>query len=194
MNYFLPALLFLLSLSLLPGCGGDDEPIIIPGTAKTFRDLDVVTGLTFTDADGNQVRTYGTPNENIGNQAALIFPNPTTDRVSVRVTAGAEGIFLLRASCIDNDVPEAPSESLALAIDPFDLARATVASQAIDSTTAGDDGLITLNLEPYDEGFYRVFLQLGQGQYLWQNLFIDRNRDADIFDSLEEKLDSRCSN
>ncbi len=168
-------------LSITLSCGNDDEMAKDPNPTVLFSDIDIVTGMQLRDENGSPIGAVGNPN--INPQATAIYPNPGQGIVSVySPNSLVESIWILPGiqdttfMDIDfaneiNNINYTQSEIEALDILNIDINAAQV----------------NLNLQELENGYYRVFYQLENGELKWDNIYINKElTGTDIVNELFE--------
>jgi len=166
----------LLGLMLLNACS-DSEPSL------DYASLEVVTGLSLMDANGQSVGLWREPNQSTQNVS--IYPIPNNGNVFLFSGEIISKVWIIPASCIQDSVNmDITTLSLSLAYDEEDLAEVSVQEIDVEDFT----GNLALNMSTQDPGFYKIFYRMSNNEIGWTNSYTDPSQtsfpDIDFLDAL----------
>lgn len=167
------SLFTLLSICLLlfVGCKREENE---PEPAEP-TDLNIVTGIYLVNEICDPVGSYGNPNtwrplpNEVGYSAAC--PNPATNKLTLPLeTSSPVKVWFIPAEqnfdFADINFPNILADQT---YDQEDLTLAAVINQRFDSV----DGSLVIDVSTLTPGFYRMFTQVEQEDFLaWQNIYI----------------------
>lgn len=166
----------ILSVLLLNSCS-DSEPSL------DYASLEVVTGLSLMDANGQPVGLWRAPNQNTQNVS--IYPIPNDGNVFLFSGEIISKIWIIPASCIQDSVNmDISTLSLSLAYDEEDLAEVSVQELEVEDF----NGNLAINMSSLDPGFYKIFYRMSNNEIGWTNSYTDPSQssfpDIDFLDNL----------
>ena len=176
-------LLLFFSLFLFIQCNNED-PFIPPPPELSFKDIDVVTGITFRDAQGQLVGQWRNPNDFTG--PTVVFPNPVNDVASIlSVDLNVKKIWVVNAQCLNTD----EQNPLFLEVASLEYSVEELNTNSIKALDIDPVFNLDLNLSDLRPGFYRIFIQLENDDLHWNNVFVDP--DVNLFTAFE-MMDNSC--
>ncbi len=162
--------------------------------------IDIVTGLNLVNATGERIGLAGNPNilntiknegqntndkKSIGDDVITsynpsdisVYPTITNDIISIKSIRTIQSIWLLKGTPVkkfhDVNYDNLLSNSL---YTPEDIA-----SKAIYNVTETFKNL-TINLRDFEQGYYRLFIEVESGEIIWENIAIGyQNDDFDFW-------------
>ena len=142
----------------------NDDPMIDP----VYPELDIVTGLDFFDENGAAIGRWKSPNHNPGEIST--YPIPTNGIAYVASPNKIVRILLIPTTCAtDSSTVDIPILSQDLTYTIAELENIQIADIPLtdfnNQTTLDFSGVVT--------GFYKLFVELENGEWFWQNLYID---------------------
>lgn len=152
------------------------------GSQTNFSDIDVLTGLTLVDDNGQSLGLWNIPNENPGN--LTIFPNPINNNAFLTDSQeGIKRVWIIPADCAADDSPNIATESLNLSFSISELE----AKQIQDITLQTSSISLSINFTDIPTGFYKVFAEMDSGAIYWYNVYrYDSNSNgADAISNLD---------
>ena len=174
----LTIILLALSFSFI-SCGDTQDE-----ESKDYQSIDAITGLRLIDANGQPLGLWRDPNDKPTNVFA--FPNPNNGAVFIFSEVPMENIWILNGDCfIDSMNTDIITLSQSLEFESSDIDAIDIQQYPVDNATQ-----LTLNLSDLTKGFYRLFVQLNNGEINWQNIYIDPQ--ITTFVDLSE-LDAACN-
>lgn len=177
--------LFILLLTFfILSCSNDDDG------GNNATDIYIVTGLVAKSSNFSEGFLLGNPNTrmplNFTSTSIIAYPNPVINALSIELTQTEEvisDIYLIEAVSKKNSFQNVDFEEL-LTNTTYSIEEVSEASLISFNNLSSNN--ITLNLEGYNTGYYRVFIKTDSNLY-WDNIYID-NEGVDItefFDSWE---------
>ncbi len=152
-------------------CGDDDNvtPNTDPDSTALFSDIDIVTGLQLRDENASLIGTVGNPN--IKNEDSSIYPNPANSVVTISSPINTiETVWILPGNQT-TDFGDVDFQSKVGAI-MYDQTQ-------LDESQVGTFGLngpqINLNLQDFDNGYYRIFYHMTDGELRWDNFYLNKD-------------------
>ncbi len=153
----------LLALFSFSNCGNDDDA----PPAKTFKDIDVVTGMNLYDVNGAAIGKWKDPNINPGDVS--VFPNPCLGELFVNSQEKILRLWLIASQCKVGESDNIESQSLGINFEESELD----ASALRTFNTPNFQDVLLLDFSDLPKGFYKLFYETEEAEIFWQNLYID---------------------
>lgn len=173
-------LTFLLSISFF-ACDDDSD-----GNSANFEKIDILTGLTLTDENGQPLGLWNVPNEN---PAGLrLFPNPSGDVLTFsNAQQSIARVCIVPVDCAADNSPDIATESLNIS-----YSQSAIENKALLDISLPTPGTnISLNLSDVPAGFYKAFAKMELGEINWINFYrIESNTTPAM--AIDE-LDNLCN-
>ena len=174
----------LLCTLIVFGCSNDDGN----SSSNNTTAINLVTGVN-AKSDVNSIFRLGNPNVRmpigLSSVAIIAYPNPVISALSIEISQTNEvmtDVWLVNANAQqiyqDIDFDEILNENTYTV---NEISQASV--QAFNDLSNTN---ITLNLDGFNTGYYRVFIKTNQSLY-WDNIYIDNNGTdiTEFFESWE---------
>lgn len=162
------SLLYLLGMAgllILGACGDKDED---DTNEPSFKTIDIVTGLDFTDANGLSIGRWKFTNDKSGE--ATVFPNPSNGNLFLYSLETINRVMLIPADCLnDSTTIDIIGQSESLSFDE----TAIVEKRIKDIPVSNFNTQMAFDFTDVPPGFYKVFYQINSGDYFWTNVYID---------------------
>ncbi len=160
---------YLVLFSLIYLCSSCEDA----DSSLDYASIDVVTGLTFFDENGQAIGKWREPNQSTQNVS--IYPIPNNGNVFLFSGEIISKLWVVPASCIQvNDNDDIESLSLDLAYDEEDLAEVSIQDiDVVDFT-----GNLSLNLTDLSPGFYKIFYRMSNNEIGWTNSYTDPSQTS----------------
>ncbi len=162
--------------------------------ADDLNDLTLVTGITIIDDSGNQVETYGNPNNSNqeyiddndgyiggGSYNYSIYPNPVSDILHISTVEKIESVWIVKGKVTSNYQDfEFADYFNSEVIDTVDIDNNS--SLAFNNLTETDELNINLS-EEIEDGIYKIIIKTEDSSLFW---FAIIKSDEEL-ESIEEK-------
>jgi len=153
-------------------------------TPSILTNINFISGVRFTNPDGNLIGQWRTPNDNRGN--AIVFPNPVTENIILANSNTIVSVWFVKAECAADSL----YENFVGIMSNVSYTREEVNMNAsvayLEIPLAANLGFDLSNLEV---GLYRMFWEQQNGTILWSNIYkgeVESVADARL------TLDSLC--
>jgi len=134
--------------------------------------VDIVTGIKFRYTDGSNLFTVGNPN--VKNDSIFMFPVPARNILQVRSSTKIDEVWILPAEKVGNQFQTKDFSFMLKSMD-YDMASS---GATLLFTARNNISNVTLDLNQYKSGYYRIFLRLKpDGKVHWDNIYIDQEND-----------------
>ncbi len=151
--------------------------------------IDLVTGIYPRSDSFSQSFRLGNPNVrmplNISSVSIIAYPNPVVEFLTIQIFQTNDlitDVWLVKANA-NQIFQDTNFEDI---LDQNTYTESEISQASIQSYSDISNNNITLNLEGFETGYYRVFIKTNENLY-WDNIYVDNN-DLDItefFDSWE---------
>jgi len=161
--------LFVLLFSLVQLACVNDDPesgpeVELPG----FEDINIITGLDFSDDNGSPIGRWRSPNNKPGEVDC--YPNPNIGILGIHSQEKITHFWLIAAECLNDTITsDIYSKAKALEYVPDSLEAYIVQEIPINDFNVN----MYLNFSEVLPGFYRLFFKMETGELFWENLYMD---------------------
>lgn len=157
-----------LTLILLFSCTSDGQ--LVNPFGPEAEDIDLLTGLSFRDVNGQNVGQVGNPNTKM--PRIIFYPNPANNSIFISSNQNVEKIWFLRGekktSFMEANFAAILEETTYSTNDLESKSELTVSN--IKNNTSISTSLLSFS-------YYRIFFLFEDGSIEWDNLYIDRVND-----------------
>ena len=162
-------LLFAVVIALVVSCGDDDSEDFDPTR------LDIVTGMTLTNSQGQTIESWGNPNTN-ANGSISIFPKPAFESIRIVANSTIRNVWMVQGvpsrRFFDTNFQQVFSEN------PFQQSEVeAIAFRTFDNVNGNN---VNLNLSDIRQGYYRVFVQLENNTIVSDNIYLQGSSTVDL--------------
>lgn len=168
-------------------CSEDDNASSVDPKA-----IDLVTGIVVAQDINSEGYGLGNPNirmpKNLSSIYVYAYPNPTSNNLTVglsQTTDNITDVWFVKANAQmifqETDFEELLNENTYTTSE-----ISQVSTHAINDLSVSN---ITLNLEGYEAGYYKVFIKTDESLY-WDNVYIDNNGVdiSELFESWDQEF------
>ncbi|MBQ4821532.1 hypothetical protein [Aquimarina sp. MMG016] len=169
----------ILTLTVLLGCKNDDDSGVLDNAVDGQNSITLVTGIALKASALDMPLVFGNPN--IKNNGVFIAPNPT----------GSDGIFSVSSVTggsisnlwiIPGNAQKVYQEvNFLTTLTDVNYEDADLTAVAVENISGINGTDITINLENFSSGYYRVFIKTANG-LSWENLFLNNDGNTSIQD------------
>lgn len=132
------------------------------------KDIEIVTGMHLINNFGGSIGSIGNPNVLNSNVHLAFYPNPAIDILSVISITKIKNIWILKGK------PDRNFKNIDFTVE---LSANLYTKSEIKNTAIFEvqniDGnnKISINLDRFEKGYYRVFVELEDGTINWNNIY-----------------------
>lgn len=146
------------------------------------QEIDGVTGIALSDANSAPIGLWRTPNNNADNIS--IYPNPNNGIIGVYAQDDdIKNLWVIPARCVEDE--SYTGGSINAEYDKSDIQ--TKSSLSLESPNVS--GPFTINGSSLNDGFYRIFFEMTDGNIKWINTY--KKSDLDPVNYVQT-LDEAC--
>ena len=166
--------IFFIIVSVLISCSSDEN------NSSNSTQIDLVTGINLVNNFGISEGKIGNPNElprdNIS-ISVIVYPNPSTNHVIIKSITKIKSVWVIKGVKTNNY-----QEIDFLNILKSNLYSAKeILSKSLKEFTEVRNRELILDLSSFNDGFYKVFVQLEDDSISWTNIYKGNVNDINIW-------------
>ena len=138
--------------------------------------LEIVTGMNLIDTFGNNAGTLGNPNVLYSNLNVSMYPNPAINILRVSSDAGIKNVLIVKG----NPTSVFKNTDFNAILNRELYTNSEIKSKSSFDIEAINNTNIAIDLARFEQGYYRVFIELEDGSIAWDNIYFKASQtDSD---------------